>query len=196
MERYEALIDGLVNENYAYQYDFFERALLLALKDDLLELYEDGALNPAGIGKRFDYERNLKVRGDKILWLSKSNNAIQKEFLEEIEGFISYMNRTCYTNLNDYEFHYTVYKPGSFYRRHLDQFRSDRGRQFSLVTYLNEDWKTEDGGQITLYLDESKELELLPNMGTSVIFKSDEVEHEVKQTNKHRLSIAGWLKSV
>ncbi len=115
--------------------------------------------------------------------------------MEQVNSLIAYLNVTCYTGINDVEFHYAYYARGSFYKRHLDQFKTDSGRKFSLVTYLNDNWQPEDGGALVLYVDE-KPITLYPNAGRTVFFKSELVEHEVKPSNRDRLSIAGWLKRI
>lgn len=196
MENYEKLIEDVFSQNYAISTDLFSNKLLAELKNDLLIKYDKGILKSAGIGSKFDFQKNLKVRGDKIHWLSKSDSIFQKEYLDKIDDFINYMNSTCFTNLNQYEFHYALYKPGTFYKKHKDQFKKDRGRIFSLVTYLNENWQKEDSGELVIYLDNEKQEKINPAFGTTVFFKSDTIEHEVLKTNKDRLSIAGWLKSV
>lgn len=95
------------------------------------------------------------------------------------------------------EFHYARYDLGSFYKRHLDQFKSHRGRKYSLVIYLNEEWKEEDGGNLRLYLENDRVEDVYPVGGRAVFFKSDELEHEVMPApERSRLSVAGWLKSV
>jgi SM-20-related protein len=110
-----------------------------------------------------------------------------------VTAFIDYLNQTCYTGINDFEFHYAFYEAGSFYQRHLDQFRADLGRKFSLVTYLNDNWSDDDGGKLSLYLQD-RDVSIFPYGGRSVFFKSDEVEHEVHLAGRSRISIAGWLK--
>jgi SM-20-related protein len=47
------------------------------------------------------------------------------------------MNETCYAGITGYEFHYAFYEEGSFYKRHVDQFQNNQGREFSMITYLN-----------------------------------------------------------
>lgn len=196
MNKYEVAVSQLIDNKYAVVDELFDPEHLKRLREDLLDRFEEGQLKTAGIGKKFDYEKNIKVRGDKILWLDKKVNKLHEQYLKAVENFMEYINRTCYTSLNSYEFHYAVYKPGAFYKRHLDQFRSDRGRQFSMVTYLNPNWKNENGGELVLYLEGEREEVLLPEFGKSIIFKSSEIEHEVKETKLNRLSIAGWLKCV
>ncbi|MBK8969343.1 MAG: 2OG-Fe(II) oxygenase [Saprospiraceae bacterium] len=194
-DKFEALIEGLLEHQFGLANAFISPELTAALRQQLVYLYESGAMKPAGIGQHFTYAKNLKIRGDMIYWLEKENSAAEKAFLEQIEAFIDYLNRTCYAGINAFEFHFARYETGSFYKRHLDQFKSDQGRKFSLVTYLNEDWSASDSGQLLLFSGE-KPVEIYPTGGSAVFFKSDEVEHEVKPAIRPRLSIAGWLKRI
>jgi len=153
-------------------------------------------MHPAGVGKNFTYQKNTKVRGDLISWLDEnSRDPAERIFLDTVQQFCKYLNQTCFTGINGFEFHYALYKTGSFYKRHLDQFHLDRGRKFSMVTYLNEDWRPEYGGELVLYLEEG-EVVIPPEAGKVVFFKADEIEHEVRPALRERMSIAGWLLSL
>jgi SM-20-related protein len=100
---------------------------------------------------------------------------------------------TCFTGITDYEFHYSLYETGSFYKKHLDQFKNNSNRQFSMISYLNADWLEADGGQLLIH-SEGGQQKIDPVQGRTVFFKSDDLEHEVLVTNKRRLSVTGWLK--
>jgi SM-20-related protein len=62
------------------------------------------------------------------------------------------------------------------------------------VLYLNELWPAEQGGQLRLYLDEERTMEIMPRGGTLVAFLSDRFEHEVLPATRERLSLAGWFR--
>lgn len=193
---FEPLIAGMLDQGFG-AHNFLGTEVVSGLRAKLLHARDNDIMHPAGIGRKFDFQKNALVRGDEILWLEKdSKDPFERAFFDQVELFIQYLNRTCYTGINDYEFHYAYYEPGSFYKRHLDQFKSNRARKFSLVTYLNQDWKAEDGGRLSLYFADG-EKEVLPLGGQAVFFKSDEIEHEVHPSaTRYRLSIAGWLKRV
>ncbi|MDY0781212.1 2OG-Fe(II) oxygenase [Tenacibaculum sp. IB213877] len=196
-QQYERLITGLADNEFGLCNAFFDDATVSGLRTNLLTYYKDGFMQPAGIGKNFDYVKNAEIRGDVIRWINEASTDIfEKAFITRIEEFINYLNRTCYTGVNDYEFHYAYYDVGSFYKRHLDQFKADRGRLFSFVLYLNDDWRDIDGGKLSIYTKDNEE-SVYPFGGRVVFFKSDVTEHEVHPSpNRPRLSIAGWLKKV
>ena len=124
----------------------------------------------------------------------KHNNVHENSFFNLMDNFVAHLNETCYTGITSYEFHYTLYEKGSFYKKHLDQFRNNDSRKYSMVMYLNTCWKTNDGGELCVY-HEGKPQNISPIGGKSVFFKSNELEHEVLLTNVPRMSITGWLKS-
>lgn len=193
---FETLIDGVMEHHFGTAEHFVPPALVAALRGHLLENFESGRMKPAGIGRQVSYEQNQAVRGDVIYWLEKEHNAAERAFLEHIEAFIAYLNRTCFTGINACEFHYALYPAGHFYKRHRDQFKSDLGRKFSLVLYLNEHWTPEDDGRLVLYPEKQPPIGVLPDGGRTVFFRADELEHEVLPANRPRMSIAGWLKRV
>jgi SM-20-related protein len=90
-----------------------------------------------------------------------------------------------------------VYPPGSFYRRHLDQFRGVGERTVTTILYLNQDWIQPDGGQLRIYtdpVDQRRYEEVLPLGGRLVTFLSARFLHEVLPARRDRLSITGWFK--
>jgi SM-20-related protein len=195
-EKFESLIQGLIDDQFGFCKDFFDEKLIQGLSGNLIKSLVDGSMVEAGVGRKFTYAKNAQVRGDVIKWIdNESKDPFEKEFIKIIKDFISYLNDTCYVGINDFEFHYACYEPGSFYKRHKDQFHSDHGRKYSVVSYLNIGWVETDGGALTLYLPEN-DITVKPNAGNIVLFKSDELEHEVQPAFKRRLSIAGWLKRI
>jgi len=193
---FDLLIDSYLENNVGVDAAFLQEKLSAGLQQNILRLQRDDLLSNAGIGNDSIQDAQQKMRSDKIYWMDKSHeNVFEREFLGLMDDFIERLNSTCYTGINAYEFHYAVYEEGSFYKKHRDQFRNDSNRKYSLITYLNENWLEEDGGQLMLYQDESTQ-KILPRSQTAVFFKSDEMEHEVMKANRTRMSISGWLKQV
>jgi SM-20-related protein len=86
----------------------------------------------------------------------------------------------------------TIYPAGTYYKKHLDQFKKDDHRKLSVICYLNKDWREEEGGQLRIYLEEGTQ-EVLPVAGRLVCFRSDLLEHEVLPSTRSRLSLTGWV---
>jgi len=160
-----------------------------------LDGFKNGLLQfkKAGIGKNQDKQINEAIRGDYIQWID-SNNAEPPliTYLEKLKQVISFVNQSLFLSLKDCEVHQTIYPMGSFYKRHLDQFKKDDHRKLSVICYLNKDWKEADGGQLRMFIGhESKDI--LPIAGRLVCFRSDLLEHEVLPATRERLSLTGWL---
>lgn len=193
---FEHLINAYLEDQVGTMSGFLSPELTAGLRRNLLQKKEEGMMHPAGIGKHFDFQRNLEIRGDVICWIEEdTDDPFEQEFLDQMRGFVEHLNRTCYTGIRSFEFHYALYEAGSFYKRHKDQFQQDRGRQFSVVHYLNEQWQPEDGGQLRVWTRSGEQL-IQPEGGRVVFFKADQTEHEVLPASRARMSIAGWLKNV
>ena len=192
---FNTLINSFIENKVGIAENFLNESLSLNLKENLKTLYLEKQLQSAGIGKNTKIEYNKLFRSDIIYWLDrKHNNIHENTFLDLIDAFVKHLNATCYTGITSYEFHYALYEKGSFYRKHLDQFRSNDSRQYSMIMYLNNEWKENDGGELCIHHEDSSQ-NISPVNGRTVFFKSNELEHEVLITNKPRMSITGWLKS-
>ncbi len=191
---FDSLIDSFIENKVGISESFLGELLAAHLKQNLLNLYSDEQMLSAGIGNNSLLTHDKLLRSDKIYWLDRAHdNVHENSFFDLMDTFVSHLNRTCFTGITGYEFHYAMYEKGSFYKKHLDQFRSNKSRAFSMIMYLNVDWKVEDGGELCIYHADSSQL-IAPQNGKCVFFKSDELEHEVLLTQKPRLSITGWLK--
>jgi len=191
---FDCLIDSFIANQVGISENFLSVALAAHLKENLNNIFQNDEFLHAGIGNNILAERNKLIRSDVIYWLDrKHENQYENEFFDLMDQFVSYLNRTCYTGITGYEFHYTLYLPGTFYKKHIDQFRNNGSRQYSMIMYLNADWKPSDGGELCIY-QEGIQQHISPDNGKSVFFKSADLHHEVLVTNKHRMSITGWLK--
>lgn len=195
--QFEELIQGLMDKEYGCCNDFMLPNVILGLMANLTRLNDSGKMNLAGIGNKTNLQKNKKIRGDKINWIeSQSNNQFESDYLKKIGRLMLHLNNTCFTSLKNSESHYATYEKNTHYKRHIDQFKTDNGRKFSLVLYLNDDWKDEDGGTLSLYPKNKEPENISPLGGRMVFFKSDEMEHEVNASfTRSRNSIAGWLKN-
>ncbi len=192
--QYEEVIDGLAEQNYAIIEGLFLPEVLMGLRKELHRLMEDDRMKRAGIGQQGTFMLERAIRSDKIHWIKNdTEQIIEQHFLNQVSGMSEYLNQTCYTGIQNWEFHYACFEAGSFYKRHLDRFKYDESRKFSVVTYLNKNWKESDGGMLVLYL-EDREVRILPEFGKTVIFKSDLIEHEVLPSHRNRYSVTGWLR--
>jgi SM-20-related protein len=191
---FDTLIDSFIDNKVGIAENFLSESLATALKVNLLALYANNQLQAAGIGNELIVAKDKQIRSDKIYWLDRSHNdASENAFFDLMDTFVTHLNSTCYTGITGYEFHYACYETGSFYKKHLDQFRNNDSRQFSMIMYLNPHWQEVDGGELCIYHQDTTQ-QISPLNGKSVFFKSSELLHEVLLTNKPRFSITGWLK--
>ena len=192
---FDVLINSFIDNKVGIADDFLSKPLAALLKENLIALYADKQMLAAGIGNNTALQHDKLIRSDRIYWLDRShNNPSEIAFFELMDSFVSYLNSTCYTGITGYEFHYALYEKGSFYKKHLDQFKNNKSRAFSMIMYLNVDWQQNDGGELCIYHSDHQQL-IAPINGTCVFFKSSELEHEVLMTHQPRLSITGWLKT-
>ena len=193
-DSFETLISSYLDSKVGIVEHFVSEELAQHLINRLFELKEQNLLKAAGIGNAAKLTQNSAIRSDTIYWLDRANNnEYENAFLDQVDAFVTYLNRSCYTGITGYEFHFALFDKGSFYRKHLDQFQNNSSRQFSMITYLNQNWQPEDGGELCIY-DEDKVQKVAPTNRKTVFFKSDELVHEVLETNKARLSVTGWLR--
>jgi SM-20-related protein len=196
-DQFELLIQGLIDHQYGCCDDFMTSSGIDGLRSNIQSLSESGILKSSGVGNRDNFQQDKTIRGDKINWIEEdSEDESEIAYLKKIGRFINHLNNSCFTSIKSYESHYASYEKNSFYKRHLDQFKNQKGRQFSIILYLNEDWKEEDGGNLCLYLENGELKKIAPFGGRMIFFKSDETEHEVLPSfYRTRNSIAGWLKN-
>jgi SM-20-related protein len=192
---FDTLINSFIENKVGIAADFLSESLSGHLKENLTALYSSNQLQEAGTGQHAKVDYNRSFRRDIIYWLDrKHNNVHENSFFDLMDDFVQHLNATCYTGITGYEFHYTLYEKGSFYKKHLDRFRDNDSRQYSMIMYLNNEWEENDGGELRIHHDNKIE-NIYPLGGKSVFFKSSELEHEVLISNKPRMSITGWLKS-
>jgi SM-20-related protein len=196
--QFNQLADDLSENGYGIIESFLSDDEVLAILNVLDDYKEAGDLRRAGIGQAENLQLDKSQRGDLIRWIEpqKAKDPTQV-YLDRMRELMQFINRTCFLSLKDFEFHYTLYPVGTFYKRHLDQFKHDDHRKLSVICYLNFDWQDEDGGQLRMYKPTSHgedAIDVLPVAGRMVCFRSDLLEHEVLPTKKERKSLTGWMR--
>ncbi len=156
------------------------------------ETTRSGDYHAAAVGRGSDQQRNQFVRRDRIHWMDERKPALLpwRAWTEELR---IHLNRQLFLGLFSFESHLAHYRPGDFYRRHVDAFRGEANRVVSLVGYLNEGWKEGDGGELVLYTAAGP-VTVPPMHRTLVLFLSEEVPHEVRPTSCDRYSVTGWFR--
>ena len=133
------------------------------------------------------------------MWIDSGGlTLIQKEYWDTIEKLRLSLNKELFLGLKNFEAHFALYLPGTFYKKHLDRFAKVKHRTISCVLYLKQGWEEKFGSQLRIYEsdEEGKEkfTDIIPEGGTFVCFRSDTIYHEVLPGEKERFSLTGWLK--
>lgn len=198
-ERYAQIAQALADPGWCVQSHFFSAQQVDALAAEGRAAWDAESFRPAGIGSGEKWQMRPEIRSDYILWLDPQETCpAQNRYLSEIEALRQTINQTLFLGLFEFEGHQTLYPPGSFYHRHLDQFHEVSHRKVSCILYLNNSWRAEDGGALRLYTDLGNDAiyqDIYPEGGTLVCFLSKLVYHEVLPATRERLSITGWLRT-
>ncbi len=192
---YDQIADALVDTGYI----ILPSALPETLTSELylhLQALNDQQFQRAGVGREQDHQLHGGIRRDQIRWLGRQQT-IEAEYLDWMEDLREGLNRRLFMGLFDYEAHFSHYRAGAFYKRHLDAFRGQTNRVLTTVLYLNPDWDEQQGGELLIWPEPDSETvieKVVPQMGTLVIFLSEQFPHEVLPASTDRYSIAGWFR--
>lgn len=187
-----AWIDQLAENHFTIIDQFLQPNDLAQILNEFQIMERAGAFKNAGIGALGDHQIDASIRGDQVYWLDSKNDGVFSLFLEKINLLVQLLNQYCYLGISDSEFHLAKYPAGTYYKKHVDEFKGRSNRVISVVFYLNQNWQVADGGQLKIYLDEVEKI-IEPIAGRLVLFKSDLLPHEVLTAHKDRKSITGWL---
>ena len=162
----------------------------------MLAIDAEDELELAGVGRDDAFLLDRSIRRSRIAWMDRSTPA-QAAFLDWAETLREAINRTLMIGLFEFEACFAVYRPGGFYDRHLDSFEGAKNRVVSLVVYLNEDWKAEDGGALLVWPEGAGEeaepvAALLPEGAGVALMLSETIPHAVAATRATRYAIAAW----
>ena len=127
-----------------------------------------------------------------MYWLSRQNDTELQELFHRTDELIERIKRLCFLSISDFECHLAYYPEGTFYQKHVDQFKERNNRVISFVLYLNENWQAGDGGELIIH-QENEEIKVEPLKNRLILFKSAEVLHEVALTHKPRMSVTGCM---
>ena len=192
-DKIDPIVDDIAEQGWCISYNFFSPSLCQALHNELLQHAAAHQLHEAKIGKDHQHQRRSDFRGDSILWLNGETPA-QVDFLDIMDAYRLKLNQTLFTGLHELEAHFALYPPGTRYKKHLDSFQNNNLRRITIVAYLNQNWTSEDKGELVIYNEREEVVTTVPPLaGTLVSYVSERFPHEVMPTNKQPVSIAGWF---
>jgi len=80
--------------------------------------------------------------------------------------------------------------------RHYDNPGPPNNRQISCIVYLNPDWETGHGGEITLLPFMGKEVKIAPLFNRAVHFQSNLILHRAERNLSERFCLTIWIDGV
>jgi SM-20-related protein len=188
----------LADNGWCVDSGFVSPVLMEQLAREAHDDWQAGEFRPAGIGRGAERVVRPEIRNDRVNWLNPARlTPAQQAYVDQLERLRQAINSLLYLGLFDFEGHLAVYPPGSYYRRHRDQFQGVGLRTVTTILYLNQDWSLEDGGQLRIYTDPDDpqvHRDILPVGGSLVTFLSAEFEHEVLPATRDRMSLTGWFR--
>lgn len=185
-------IDQLAQHDYVVIDDFMLDDQLNGVLSYMQVALNNQDFKPAAIGTLDNRQRISNIRGDRTFWLDRKRDQEVENLFLFIDEMIARINRLCFLSLAGYELHYAHYPKGTFYKRHVDQFKDRSNRLITFILYLNDGWSPGDGGELMIYKDD-QEIKIEPIMNRCVLFKTEGLEHEVLLSNTSRFSLTGWL---
>lgn len=190
---WETQMDLLAQQDYTVIDNFLEKSDLNQVLSFFDAKLAEDKLAKAAIGATGKEKIIEEIRGDYTFWLDKTRDSTSLNLFDSLDEMKTLINRMFFLSLSDYEFHLALYPKGSFYKKHLDQFRGRNNRMISMVLYLNENWTSGDGGELKIYPINEDPITIDPVLNRCVLFRSDSLYHEVLTANCDRKSITGWM---
>lgn len=170
-------------------------SVLDGLRLEALREYEEGRFQEARVGKGIKRKRIQEIRGDRIRWLDRASaSKAQLAYWEMVDGLRVGLSEFFRVHLERTEVHFAVYAEGASYARHVDQFLLHGNRIISVILYLNPEWTPGDGGELRVHPAGRPSVDHPPLHGRLIVFRSDEMEHEVLASRRVRVSLTGWMR--
>jgi len=218
----ESILRELDTKNYVVIPNYLPPNLVSALREDIAHLRSCNQFKIAKIGQDSTNALDEGIRVAETCFLGQGKLPdVPNGQRETLYGVIEGLRQTLSGNTaldngsspntvapaldaNLSELLYAYYPNGGFYRRHLDAIPQSVSilRSYSLLLYLNSEWGEGDGGNLRIHLDsggdekpdgeEDNFVDVVPEGGTLVLFRSDIVAHEVLDTVKERMAVVGW----
>ena len=192
-----AITEAIAHQGYALVEHFLNQQDIQALAFQAKALQNLGEMHKATTGVK--KTESSTSRGDFIHWI-EANRASKAEviYLKAMNDLQQAINQTFFLGLFELESHFAIYPPGAGYQKHLDQFIGKEERKVSSVLYLNDNWHSNDGGALRMYLDKKDDtrfIDITPHAGTLVLFLSSDFLHEVLPAKRERMSVTGWFRT-
>lgn len=188
------LCNNLTQHGWSLHPLFLPHELMQTLAAECVDLHNNNSLQLARVGRGEEQSVQTNIRSDRIAWLYAGQSIACDAYLLQMEQIRLLINQTLFLGLDEYESHFSFYRPGASYSQHLDRFHDDDARTISVVVYLNEDWLPEQGGALRLHPQSLPTQDIAPFACTLILFLSAEMLHEVLPATRNRMSLTGWFR--
>lgn len=173
--------------------EFLGPRLANACSVSVRELYDAGHLSPAAMGEA--RRRRPGIRGDHSAWSTEiePNGALAAlarafESLGETVGAQTRISVPCF------DLQIACYPgSGARYRQHVDAARPESMRRITAICYLNPGWCDAHGGVLRCHTPTGDRL-VEPSLDRLVVFRSDELIHEVLPSHALRFAVTAWFR--
>jgi len=200
-------LQELTANGYVVIENFLPETLQEGLRNDVRNLRAKERFSIAKIGQDSTNSLNTNIRVAETCFLGRDKHGnipdpSRSQLYDVLDLIRQDLPQPLDTSLS--EFLYAYYPSGGFYRRHRDAVPGSASilRKYSLLMYLNKDWKEEDRGKLRMHMDsggdelargeEPNFMDVDPRGGTLVLFDSAQIPHEVLDTQAERVAIVGW----
>ncbi len=157
-----------------------------------LRLREEAAAVPLRrAGVRRDAQLDDAVRSDEFAWITSAEaTGAFRDARARFTDLMAQLNEAAWFGLRQFDLQLARYQSGANYVRHRDAFPGDDNRRVTAIVYLNAGWEPAHGGQLRLHVTPVVEVE--PRLDRLVVFRSEQVEHEVLPARAERWALTAW----
>lgn len=186
------LVDSLANQRYWVSQNLITESVVKELKLLAEEKYHKNMFHAASVGKGHLKKQENSIRNDEIFWIKDWSEGRLLDYEQMLEEISQLVRKELFLSIKRYESHFAYYRPGAKYVKHRDRHKESPSRVLTCVCYLS-DWQPGYGGELMLYLPETKVVIVKPSLATIVLFDS-RLEHEVLASSSHRWSLTTWFR--
>ena len=172
-------------------------------RDEIGALYKiPGKFTPGKLRKKaLNTTRSLDdIRGDSVMWVDMGND--EARWISQVAKQLNKLALSMYnmrgiemTRVSKSKIMVSCYNGGgTAYKRHIDS-SMEGNLKLTFIFYFNESFTEKDGGCLRIHKD-SGHVDIPPELGTLVIFRSDKLVHEVLPTYSQRFALTIWYMEV
>lgn len=197
------VVKTLIQEGFCVVKNLVSSELARKTFDEIDKAYQvpgkftPGKLNNGAMNK----VRSLDgIRGDSVAWLNGSsdcgeNLSLIAKQMNKLALSLYHANGIAMNRISKSMIMASCFDGnGKAYKRHIDSAR-DGSLKLTFIYYLNEDFSKEKGGCLRIHRN-SGVVDVPPELGSMIIFRSDKLVHEVLPTHSRRFAFTIWYMEI